>query len=216
MRVLESAPHRYDLGMRLLSLGHIEKIYAQVAGLARGPEVLDVGCGTGNLTVRLAARGFHVTGVDLSPEMLELARGRTPPGPAPRWVQTSAIELIDNFREESFDTICCILLLSELSTGERREALRQCRLLLRPAGQLIVADEVRAPTLARRALCSLLRLPLAMLTYAVTQLRTSPLAALEAEVAGAGFAIQTRGSNRLGNFLVLDARKREERHARAA
>jgi ubiquinone/menaquinone biosynthesis C-methylase UbiE len=216
MRVLESAPRRYDLGMRLLSLGHIEKIYNHVARLARGPEVLDLGCGTGNLTVRLAARGFRVTGVDLSPEMLELARRRTSAAPAPRWVQTSAVELVDNFRKESFDTICCVLLLSELSAGERREALRQCRLLLRAGGQLIVADEVRAPTLARRALCNLLRLPLAMVTYALTQLTTHPVADLETELTGAGFAILTRGSNRLGNFVVLEARKREARDAQAA
>lgn len=216
MRVLESAPRRYDLGMRLLSLGHIERIYEHVARLARGPEVLDLGCGTGNLSVRLAARGFRVTGVDLSPEMLELARRRMMTQQAPRWIQTSAVELVDNFQEESFDTICCVLLLSELSAGERREALRQCRLLLRAGGQLIVADEVRPATLARRTLCSLLRVPLAVVTYAFTQLTTRPMAALESELAGAGFAVLTRKANGLGNFLILEARKREERDARAA
>lgn len=216
MRVLESAPRRYDLGMRLLSLGHIEKVYAHVARLARGPEVLDLGCGTGNLTVRLASRGLRVTGVDLSPEMLELARRKATAGPPPRWVQTSAVELVDNFRRESFDTICCVLLLSELSAGERREVLRQCRILLRAGGQLIVADEVRASTFGRRALCSLLRLPLAIVTYALTQLTTRPVADLEGNLAGAGFAILTRRSNRMGNFVILEAGKREARDAQAA
>lgn len=216
MRVLESAPRRYDWGMRLLSLGHIEKIYDRVARLARGAEVLDLGCGTGKLTVRLAARGFRVTGVDLSPEMLELARQRAISGPEPRWVQTSAVELVDNFPEGSFDTICCVLLLSELSAGERRETLRQCRLLLRAGGQLIVADEVRAATPVRRALCGLLRLPVAVATYALTQLTTRPVAGLEAELAAAGFAIVGRESNRLGNFVVFETRKPGAHDARAA
>lgn len=80
MRVLESASRRYDLGIQLLSFGHIEKVYNRVAQLARGPEVLDLGCGTGNVALGLARRGLRVTGVDLSPEMLDLARRKTPPG----------------------------------------------------------------------------------------------------------------------------------------
>ncbi len=38
--------------------------------------VLDLGCGTGGVTVPLAMRGYDMTGVDLSPEMLTVARER--------------------------------------------------------------------------------------------------------------------------------------------
>lgn len=216
MRVLESSPRRYDFGIRLLSLGHIRRIYDRVTQLARGPEVLDLGCGTGTLATRLAARGLRVTGVDLSPEMLDLARERTRSGLAPKWLQTSAVELIDHFPAGSFDTICCVLLLSELSASERKETLRQCRLLLRDAGQLIVADEVRAPNFALRALNGLVRMPVAVLTYALTQTTTRPISALEAEIASAGFTIALRETNRLGNFLLLDARKQGDDGAPAA
>src|ERR1043166_5041935 len=42
-----------------------------------GPlDALDAGCGTGFLSLELAARGHRVTGVDFAPSMLELARGK--------------------------------------------------------------------------------------------------------------------------------------------
>lgn len=40
--------------------------------------VVDLGCGTGNMTVRLAEDGYDMIGVDLSPEMLEIARDKCP------------------------------------------------------------------------------------------------------------------------------------------
>lgn len=42
-----------------------------------GGPLLELGCGTGRLAVPLAAAGFRVTGVDLSPEMLAFARARS-------------------------------------------------------------------------------------------------------------------------------------------
>ncbi|MYE32588.1 MAG: class I SAM-dependent methyltransferase, partial [Chloroflexi bacterium] len=44
--------------------------------IAAGRDVLELGCGTGRVAVPLAASGVRVTGVDLSPAMLALARDR--------------------------------------------------------------------------------------------------------------------------------------------
>ena len=46
-------------------------------GLTDGRRVLDMGCGTGNLTVRLAKRGFDVIGQDASPDMLTYAAAKS-------------------------------------------------------------------------------------------------------------------------------------------
>ena len=46
-------------------------------GYPRGP-VLDLGCGTGNITIPLARRGFHAVGLDASEAMLDVARRKAP------------------------------------------------------------------------------------------------------------------------------------------
>jgi SAM-dependent methyltransferase len=49
-------------------------------GLTAGATVLDVGCGPGRHARALAARGLRVTGVDISPEFVALARAEAPDG----------------------------------------------------------------------------------------------------------------------------------------
>lgn len=74
MKLLETQASRYDLGMRMLSTGRIQQLYAEVAAQVpeRG-EVLDVGCGTGGVTAALLAPDRQVTGVDRSAQMLAVA-----------------------------------------------------------------------------------------------------------------------------------------------
>lgn len=49
--------------------------------------ILDLACGTGNTSLPLAARGFQVTGLDLSPAMLAAARRKVRPGLPVRFVE---------------------------------------------------------------------------------------------------------------------------------
>src|SRR3974390_2519613 len=64
-----------------------DEYYAQAFGileqlllneLPSGARILDVGCGTGHLSKRLFDRGYLVTGIDISEDMLEYARLKLP------------------------------------------------------------------------------------------------------------------------------------------
>jgi SAM-dependent methyltransferase len=55
------------------AVGQVDFVVEQL-GLDQGARVLDVACGHGRHSLELARRGFRVTGVDLSPRSLELAR----------------------------------------------------------------------------------------------------------------------------------------------
>src|SRR5215469_3907169 len=59
--------------------GILTPLLAQL-GDVTGREVLDAGCGEGYLARILAARGAHVTGIDLSPRLIEMARAKDPDG----------------------------------------------------------------------------------------------------------------------------------------
>lgn len=75
MKVLESAPSRYDAGIRLLTLGKVDEVYARLAShIKDGQRVLDIGCGTGALTLRAAQQGAKVKGIDINAQMLEIAQ----------------------------------------------------------------------------------------------------------------------------------------------
>ncbi len=63
-------------GLQLRGPDHLEQAMLARLGSIDGLRVLDLGCGAGEMTLFLAARGAHVTALDISPGMLELARNR--------------------------------------------------------------------------------------------------------------------------------------------
>lgn len=68
----------YDLLTFNVPYDEIADYYAEIlCKMTSGKRLLDMGCGTGSLTVRLAERGFDVIGQDASPEMLSVAAGKS-------------------------------------------------------------------------------------------------------------------------------------------
>jgi demethylmenaquinone methyltransferase/2-methoxy-6-polyprenyl-1,4-benzoquinol methylase len=211
MRLLESAPRRYDLGIRLLSLGRIDHIHREMArwGASEGTRVLDIGCGTGRLALACARRDARVTGIDISPAMLDIARQKVKEAGLENSItllEMSAMELDEKFEAGSFDAIVSSLAFSELSEDEQRFVLRQCHRLLVEGGRLIIGDEV-VPSWPMRALHLLLRLPLVIVTYILTQTTTHAVAQLQSKITDAGFQILWTHRSLLGGFETVAAVK---------
>lgn len=210
MRILESAPRRYDLGIRLLTLGRAGKAYGRLASRIRpGQQVLDLGCGTGALALRAARRGATVKGIDVNPAMLEIASERARAGglaPNVRFVEMGVAEL-DGELAAGYDVATCGLLLSELDENELVYALRHVARILRPEGLLLVADEVRARNRVARFGQWLIRAPLVVLTFALTQQTTHPVANLAARLEDAGFSVVSSRSSAWSTFQEIVAQK---------
>jgi SAM-dependent methyltransferase len=105
---------------------------------ARMDAVLDVGCGTGGLTRLLAARARRVIGIDLSPEMVRMARLRS--------TDLSNIEFqVEDVNEwrfppDAFDAIVSVATLHHLPA---EHFLARAAKALRPGGVLVVNDALR-------------------------------------------------------------------------
>jgi len=212
MRLLESAPARYDVGMRALSLGKVDQIrdaLAEAAVRSQGARVLEIGCGTGAVTERLIARGALVTAVDQNPEMIERARARLAHSShdAITFVERTASE-IDAFPQGSFDAVVASLSLSEMSHQERSFVLKCAMRALRPGGVLAIADEVRPRSFINRALQTIVRGPQAALGWLIVGSFSRPIPDLAGEVVAAGFVICSKRRWLLETLAVVTAERR--------
>lgn len=85
---------------------------AELLGDVRGLKVLDVGCGTGRHTVRLAQAGAQVTGMDFSAGMLAKARSK-PGAELASFVEHDLAQRF-GFEDRSFDRVICCLVLDHI------------------------------------------------------------------------------------------------------
>lgn len=212
MKVLESTPERYDRGIRLLSGGTIDALWATIARRVAGPgvRVLDIGCGTGGLSLACAARGALVTGLDRDAGMLAVARRKAAAQQLEhphRWLELGVMEIEDELSPESFDAIVASLVMSELLPEERAHTLRQARRLLVPGGTLVLADEAAPAGRAARAWWRLRRAPRVAITWLLTQQTTHPMDGLADEVRQAGFEDVREERVPEGDFLIVSARR---------
>lgn len=101
-----------------------------------GASVLDVGCGTGTLSVLLAEHGRRVTGVDLSPRMLERARAKADKHEVS--VEFLLGDASDPPVQASFDVVIARHVLWALP--DRSAALNRWLALTPAAGRLILVE----------------------------------------------------------------------------
>lgn len=130
----------YDVGVRLTMREHLWRpmIVEQLA--SNGPNVVvDMGCGTGALAIPIAERlpAARVIGIDGDPAILDLARAK-PGADRVEWTHAYANAL--PVEDRSVDSVVSSLVLHHLPLETKRAALAEARRVLKPDGQLVVAD----------------------------------------------------------------------------
>jgi len=107
----------------------------------RGTQALDFGCGTGRSTRFLRKLGFEVAGIDISEEMLHVARALDPSGDY-RLVPPGDLS---EFTPETFHLIVALFTFDNIAGAAKARILSDLRKLLRPAG--IIVSVVSSPAI---------------------------------------------------------------------
>lgn len=108
-----------------------------------GKRLVDVGCGGGLLTEALAARGARVTGIDLTPELIEIAKLHLFESNLAVDYQLRSAEDLACAEPGTFDGVCCLELLEHVpDPGALVQSLAS---LLKPGGQLFLSTLNRTP-----------------------------------------------------------------------
>ncbi|MGW4768936.1 class I SAM-dependent methyltransferase [Nocardia sp. NPDC004278] len=130
----------YDLLTRLLGMHKLHETLVAQAELAPGQRVLEIGCGTGNLTIRAkrAQPAAELIGSDPDPLALARAERKAHGLSGIRFERAYAQEL--PYAEGEFDRVLSAMMLHHLETDIKTAALAEVLRVLRPGGSVHIVD----------------------------------------------------------------------------
>jgi ubiquinone/menaquinone biosynthesis C-methylase UbiE len=137
------APY-YDLFTTVLTLGQaprLRKMTIEEAMIKAGDSVLDVGCGTGEVTLqaKVRAKAGKVYGIDPAPEMIAVARSKAARKKLDIDFRVGVIEALP-FPDSSLDVVTSSLMMHHLPEDLKVRGLAEIYRVLKPGGHLLVAD----------------------------------------------------------------------------
>jgi ubiquinone/menaquinone biosynthesis C-methylase UbiE len=190
---------KYDRSMgrweRVLFAGNREWVCSRATG-----DVLELAVGTGRNLAYYPA-GVRLTGIELSPEMTELARARARELGRDADLRVGDVQALE-LEDESVDTVVCTYGLCTIP--DDRAAVRESRRVLRPGGRFVLAEHVRSPNPVIQAIERAID-PLSV-RFGGDHLTREPLEHLRAE----GFEIEELERSKLGIVELVSARKPQE------
>ncbi len=134
----------YDAATFILTFGRERRMRRETverAGVAPGQSVLDVGCGTGSLTLaaKAAAGSGDVHGIDPAPEMIEVSRKKAARARVDIDFRIGVIEELP-FPDATFDIVLSSLMLHHLPADLKRRGLAEIARVLKPGGCFFAVD----------------------------------------------------------------------------
>ncbi|MCA9372168.1 class I SAM-dependent methyltransferase [Candidatus Woesebacteria bacterium] len=137
----------YDSFLVARYFGKYYKIAAEHVGDLNGKKVLSVGCGSGTLEISLAKKypRVSITGVDISPKMLQKAKEKSTDTPNITFIEADAEDLpID---KKIFDYVIC--LQSFHHYPNQKKVLKGFRKVLKQGGELVMIEAVKTSIVSR-------------------------------------------------------------------
>jgi len=158
---MERIVDSYDSYMRTMTLGTERKLRDMTVGLAQlkpGDQVLEVGCGTGTLTLaakRQVGPTGQAYGIDVIPKMIDLCRRKAEQAGTDISFQLGGIDAIP-FPAGKFDAVLCSFMIFHMSEGVRHRGIQEIRRVLKPGGRLVVFDLALPASPVPRAIAKVL------------------------------------------------------------
>jgi ubiquinone/menaquinone biosynthesis C-methylase UbiE len=188
----------YDALVGVLTLGRAKTLRSEtirLAGLQPSDRVLDVGCGTGDLTLMAVRAGAGTaSGIDADPAMIAQAQAKARRHGAPIDFQVSTVQHLP-FAEASFDVVLSSLMIHHLPSEGKQQGLREIYRVLTPGGRLVIVD-------FKRPEGHLIQLRKHLMLHSGL---TSGVQDMTGLVSGAGFAGVEQGSLSLGSIGFVRA-----------
>ena len=139
------SPGFYDLTVWLAFFGKegaFRNKLLQLARIANGESVLDVGCGTGTLAIaakRRVGEAGAVYGVDASAEMLARAEKKARKAGTDVFFKNALAEALP-FADAQFDAVLSTVMLHHLPRKARLQCANEIRRVLKPGGRVLAVD----------------------------------------------------------------------------
>ena len=147
---MEKAAPTYDKLMKRMTFGRereLRETTVSLAGVKAGDCVLEVGCGTGTLTLaakRRAGSSGKVFGIDVIPAMIEISQRKAAQAGEEITFQLASIAEIP-FPVNYFDVVMCSFMIFHMSEKTRQKGIAEIFRVLKPQGHWLVLDSA-APT----------------------------------------------------------------------
>jgi ubiquinone/menaquinone biosynthesis C-methylase UbiE len=141
------APY-YDFLMKILTLGReraLRQLELDIVKISQGNYVLEVGCGTGTLTLLAkdwTGNGGKVCGIDAAPEMIQRAKTKANRKNKDVEFQVGDISNIP-YEDSKFDIVMCSFMIFHMSSEKRERGIKEIFRVLKNNGAFVVVDTIK-------------------------------------------------------------------------